>query len=112
MTQAEKKNSRLTSFRKFLREYRRNRLGIAGALIVLFFLIIALSAPLLSTHNPISDQYLASPYSIPSWATAFPQYANYPVNSQLLAGQSLSSSASLASWNIVSKPSTNDATKG
>ncbi|MFI5421617.1 MAG: ABC transporter permease [Nitrososphaerales archaeon] len=105
-------NPRFASVRKFLREYRRNRLGIAGAVIIIVFLILALSAPLLATHNPINDQYLASPYSIPSWARAFPQYSDYPVNSQLLSGTSLSNQAALSSWNIVSKPSASDPTKG
>jgi len=95
-----KRSTRFDSLRKFVDEYKRSRLGIAGAVIVLFFVLIAIFAPVLTDHNPITDQNLASPLSIPIWARAFPQYSNVPVNSQLLSGTDLTSSSDLQSWNV------------
>ena len=42
-------------FRRFLREYRRSKLGVAGALIIIFFFFVAVLAPVLATHNPVKD---------------------------------------------------------
>src|SRR5579862_7984714 len=101
------RRGRLGSLQKFVDEYRRSRLGVAGAIIIFFFVLIALLAPVLATHNPIKDQHLASPFSIPIWARAFPQYSDYPVNSQLLLGSALNNQSALSSWSIAVAPASN-----
>lgn len=106
------KSQRLVSLRKFLDEYKRSKLGVAGAIIVVLFVLIAILAPLLTDHNPITDQNLASPLSIPIWARSFPQYSNLPVNSQLLSGISLSSSSDLQNWNFSSRPVSSSSSQG
>ena len=88
------------STRKFLSEYRRSRLGLAGVAIILYFVLVAAFAPYLTHHDPIYDQNLASPLSVPEWTRAFPQYANLPVNALLLKGASLTSSSDLTYWKI------------
>jgi peptide/nickel transport system permease protein len=96
----ESKRGRLGSLQKFLHEYRRSKLGLVGVAIIVFFVALALSAPLLTDKNPITDQNLASPYSIPVWARSLPQYSNYPVDSELLLGTALSSQADLQQWHV------------
>lgn len=41
------------TFRTFLRQFRKNRLGILGALLVVLIAATAIFAPLLITHDPI-----------------------------------------------------------
>jgi peptide/nickel transport system permease protein len=99
------RRSLLGSGRKFFSEFRRYKLGIVGIVIIAFFAVLAATAPMLTSYNPISSQGLAAPYSIPSWARALPQYSDYPVNGQILQGTGLGSS-DLASWKIrTSSPS-------
>jgi peptide/nickel transport system permease protein len=93
----------LRSLDSFLNEYKRSRFGVLGLAIIAFFVILALAAPLLTSYNPITDQNLASPYSIPLWAKNFPQYTQYPVNSQLLVGTELSTQSELQMWRITTK---------
>lgn len=87
----------LRSGRRFFGEFKRYKLGIVGIVIIIFFAVLAVTAPLLTSYNPIYSQGLASPYSIPSWARALPQYSDYPTNSQILQGTALGQ-ADLASW--------------
>lgn len=94
------------SMTKFLFEYRRSRMGVAGIAIILFFSLMATFAPYLAHHDPIYDQNLASPLSVPEWARVFPQYANLPVNAFLLKGASLTSTSDLAYWSITNSNST------
>jgi peptide/nickel transport system permease protein len=96
---AGKSGERFKGARKFLAEYRRYKFGIAGIVIIVFFTLLAVLAPLLTSYDPIFSYNLASPYSVPSWARALPQYSDYPVTSQLLNGTSLSG-ADLGSWNL------------
>jgi peptide/nickel transport system permease protein len=96
--------------RNFLNEFKRYKLGIAGIAIIVFFTLLAVLAPVVTQYNPIYTQGLAAPYSIPSWARAFPQYSSYPVNSQILKGTSLTS-ADLGSWRVRTiSPSTGTST--
>ena len=103
---------RLRSFRAFLKEYRRARLGVVGVIIILFFTLLALFAPILSSNDPIRSSNLASPYSIPGWAKSFPQYSSVPEDANLTSGSSLSSQSDLTHWQITSRPSANDPNKG
>ncbi len=106
------RKQRLRSLRRFLAEYRRARLGIAGIVIIVFFSVLAISAPLLASNDPIRDQNLDSPYSIPAWARSFPQYSSTPIDSYLLLGTQFSSSNDLHNWQIISRPSASDPNKG
>ncbi|WP_243767517.1 ABC transporter permease [Paenibacillus agricola] len=49
----EKKENRWLGF---LRDFSKNKLAMAGALIILLLLVLAIFAPLLATHDPITDQ--------------------------------------------------------
>ena len=97
MKVSQRSRDRFSGARKFLAEFRRYKFGIAGIVIIIFFTLLAVLAPYISSYNPIFSYNLASPYSIPAWATVFPQYSNYPISSQLLSGTNLNG-ASLNSW--------------
>ncbi len=99
------KPSRFDSLRKFIKEYRRTRLGVIGIGIIIFFVLIALAAPLLSSNNPVTTTDLSGSYSIPAWAKIFPQYTNTPVNTYLISGNGLSTQSTLQGWKITVRPS-------
>jgi len=48
----KRKSVRREMFKEFLRSFLNNKMGVAGAAIVLFFTVIALFAPLMITHDP------------------------------------------------------------
>jgi peptide/nickel transport system permease protein len=109
---SQSRPQRFGSTRKFIAEYRRSRLGLAGIIIILFFLAVALLAPILAQHDPINDQNLASPLSIPIWARSFPQYASTPITAQLLSGSAMLTQSDMTHWQLVSRPSANDQSNG
>ncbi len=46
------------------------------------------------------------------WARIFPQYADTPITAQLLSGPSMATQSDTSNWQIVSRPSANDQSKG
>ncbi|QKR00140.1 ABC transporter permease [Metallosphaera tengchongensis] len=59
---------------------------IFSVVVIAFFVILALAAPILTSYNnpySISQQFVAAPYAVPSWATLFPQYRSLPPNVHL-----------------------------
>lgn len=68
---------------KFVKDLLSRKSFIISLIIIAFFVIIAIAAPILTPYsNPYStSEYLvAAPYAVPSWATIFPQYRLYPPN--------------------------------
>jgi peptide/nickel transport system permease protein len=80
-------------------------MGLAGIIIILFFVLLAALAPVLTNHDPVNNYSLASSYAVPIWAKVFPQYASLPVNQQMLAGNQFQSQSDLQHWNISTIPS-------
>src|SRR5579863_8990535 len=82
------------------KQFRSSKLGLIGVAIIIFFIILALLAPFLTSNNPVTGTDVAAAYAVPSWARIFPWYAKYPVNSQLLQGTSLNDQSSYSHWTI------------
>jgi len=74
--------SALRSWRDLWKEYARSKLGMVGAAILIFFIFVAVAAPLLTPYDPIRDNFIAEPFALPGWYAAFPQYQDYPPNLQ------------------------------
>jgi peptide/nickel transport system permease protein len=78
---------------KVLRELFHRKSFIISLAILIFFVIIATIGPMMTPYkNPYSasEYYVAGPYSVPSWASIFPQYKYYPPdikNLQISANQ-------------------------
>jgi len=45
--------------RRLFRQFRRNRVALAGGVIVLCFLLLAIAAPVISPYNPLQTSFLA-----------------------------------------------------
>ena len=61
---------------KVLRDLLSRKTFIFSVVVILFFAAIALLAPVLTSYNNpylVSQQFVAAPYAVPSWATIFPQ---------------------------------------
>ena len=57
--------ARLSEFRTFVRRFLRNPLGVMGLIIVVVLILVAISAPLIATHDPYLPQ-LAKRLSAPN----------------------------------------------
>ncbi|MHA1712719.1 MAG: ABC transporter permease [Candidatus Ranarchaeia archaeon] len=51
----------------FARLYRKNKTGMAGLILLSFFIFIAIFAPVLATNDPGRYNRLAPPFSAPMW---------------------------------------------
>ncbi len=70
--------------------FKRNKMGIAGTILLLAFLFISLAAPLLTPYDPIYDNFIADSYAYPEWFSLCPQYSNLPRNFELNSDPSTS----------------------
>jgi len=73
------------ALRRFLKTSRvamQNKRGVLGIAILVFFIFVALAAPLLTPHDPleIPKKMIASPLAVPSWLRYFPGYGNLSEN--------------------------------
>jgi len=66
--------------KNFWIDFRHNRVGFVGLIIIVLFVIAAGFAPVLTSYVPISQLYesdrLATGYAIPAWFTVFPQFSD------------------------------------
>lgn len=76
-----------------LRLLLKNKIGLAGLIIIIFFSLLAILAPYI-TYNDPNQVLVSSPWAIPEWATVFPPYQGWPTNMQLV-------SSDISSWNNV-----------
>ncbi len=67
--------------KNFWVDFSHNKVGFAGVIIILGFVIMAVLAPLLTPYLPESQKYksprLAVRYAVPEWFRIFPQYRDY-----------------------------------
>ncbi|MGC8568665.1 MAG: ABC transporter permease subunit [Nitrososphaeria archaeon] len=87
------------SYRGGLKIFLKSRMGMAGAFIIVFFSLMALFAPYL-TSNPPMETFVAGPWAVPSWATVFPIYHNLPPNLEAVSNK-------ISSWEISVSPAAN-----
>ncbi|MBS7623911.1 hypothetical protein KEJ39_09630, partial [Candidatus Bathyarchaeota archaeon] len=67
-----------SGFTELWSRYRRSRLGLAGLAILLFFILTALLAPVLTPYDPLEDKYLAEGVALPAWYRILPGYSDLP----------------------------------
>jgi peptide/nickel transport system permease protein len=58
----------------FFKIFFRNKQGVAGIMIIIFFVVMALGAPLLSDKDPINEKNLAGLKAAPLWIKYLPTY--------------------------------------
>jgi len=62
----------------FWDEYKRTKVGIAGAIILIIFGGLAIFAPLLTPYDPIISKRLAESFAQPQWVTILPHNKDLP----------------------------------
>lgn len=60
----------------FWEEFRQTKIGLVGIALISFYVLMAIFAPLLATHDPTREWGLASGWAMPEWVTIFPQYSD------------------------------------
>uniref|UniRef100_A0A7C4VUY9 ABC transporter permease n=1 Tax=Fervidobacterium pennivorans TaxID=93466 RepID=A0A7C4VUY9_FERPE len=68
----------LRKIKNFWIDFSHNKIGFAGLIIIIFYVIIAICAPILTPYPPESQLYkppkVAARYAYPEWFRLFPQY--------------------------------------
>lgn len=76
-----RKEKRIVYARKisgFWEEFKIKKIGLFGLAILIFYLVLAVSAPLLTPYDPIIKERVAQDFAMPAWMTMLPQFKDYP----------------------------------
>jgi len=83
-----------------MKQILHSKRGTIGIIILLFFISIAVAAPLLSSNDPVYDRHLAGVRAYPSWFTYFmPDKVNE--NWQAASTPGFLTADSVQDWNII-----------
>jgi peptide/nickel transport system permease protein len=91
----------------FWKSFSRSKRGLLGIGILMFFIIIALAAPLLSSNDPVAygsvplgEPAIADRQCLPSWYRLLPGYENLTETLYVIPDKGFTSSSSLETdWN-------------
>jgi len=90
MLSSAKRKIYLKKIKEFWIDFSHNRVGFAGLIILIMFVIMAVAAPILAPENPIHQKKVAAAYAVPEWWVIIdPSYRNkpptiyYPLNTGL-----------------------------
>lgn len=93
----------LKGFKNFLRSIWSSKRGVAGIVVILFFAIIAISAPVLTDKDPVFDRHVAGQWAAPAWFRYFtPETLNE--NYQTVQEPGFATVDSLQEWNVTLYP--------
>jgi len=100
VTRKEKAYTGIKRFSGFLNNFRRNRRGLLGVAILVFFILLASLSPFMTPYNPTTDTFLAGDYSTPFWLRYLPGNEVYSDNSNMMSQPGFDTSESLSrDWN-------------
>jgi peptide/nickel transport system permease protein len=85
----------------------QNKRGMLGMATLVFFIFIAIAAPVLTPYDPllIPKQMTASSLTFPSWVRYLPGYANLSENISPIRDSGFSTNASLQQWEFTTNAS-------
>jgi len=93
-------------FKEFWNTFRRSKRGLFGVGILIFYIAIALAAPLLTPNDPIKGFYVSGDFAAPSWFRSIPGGENLTGNFQLTTEQGFPTITSLfQEWNLTASSS-------
>lgn len=81
----------------FWNTFKRNKRGVVGLGILIFFVFMAVFAPLLTPYDPMEDWYLAGDRAKPQWLKLF-GYGHLSENLNPVKDASFSTEESLDQW--------------
>lgn len=99
--------SRFEGFIKVLKVVMQNKRGAIGISILTFFILIALTSPLVAPYDPleIPKEMIASSLAMPSWIKHLPGYENVSENLNPIEDPSFSKNTSLQRWEFATNAS-------
>lgn len=62
----------------FWEEFRNNRIGFVGLIILITYVLVAFLCPFMTPYSVSIPETVAAPFAMPQWVTIFPQYKEYP----------------------------------
>jgi len=74
----EKRTVFIRRIKGFWEEFGRKKIGLFGLAVVMFYVLIAIFAPLLSPYDPLASERVAQDFAKPGWVTIFPQFQDLP----------------------------------
>lgn len=89
--------------KNFLLIFVRNKKGMIGVAILLFYTFIALAAPLLTPYSPTDYTPLSGQRNAPAWLRNFPGGEMLSENVNPIKGSDFSTSEALKEWNITTQ---------
>jgi peptide/nickel transport system permease protein len=91
---------RLKGFIKVLKVVMQNKRGAIGIATLIFFVLIALAAPIIAPFDPleIPKEMIASSLAMPSWIKHLPGYKNVSENLNPIEDTGFSTNTSLQQW--------------
>jgi peptide/nickel transport system permease protein len=107
-TRSEKLAFDLKRLSRFLKQIVSDRRGVLGVGIIVFFILVAAAAPLITPYDPYYDEYLAGDYAVPFWLNDLPGGGHYSSNTYMLnySEAGFARATALDEWNVsVSDPS-------
>lgn len=84
----------------FWNVYKRSKKGLIGVTIILFFVAISVSAPLLTSYDPLYSKYVAGPRAKPLWLSGF--YGGLSENIEPVIDWAFNNPESIDEWSIES----------
>lgn len=79
MLSSAKRKIYMRKIKEFWIDFSHNRVGFAGLVILMVFVVMAVAAPVLAPENPIHQKKVAAAYAVPKWWVIIdPSYKNKP----------------------------------
>ncbi len=98
MAAAAQQSGRAKKLRDFWRLYRKSKFGLFGLVLLGFFIVVAIAAPLLTRYDPYSSVGISSAEAGPSWFTLF--NSNLAPDAFLLQDPQLSNPRTFQSFHL------------
>jgi peptide/nickel transport system permease protein len=87
------KNKMMRELREFASMYGKSRLGMAGLIMLIIFIVIGVCAPIITPYDPMTTMQLANFRSEPEWLNA-----KTPKNTYYVTDPGFTSSTSMNEW--------------
>ncbi|MEM2105379.1 MAG: ABC transporter permease [Candidatus Bathyarchaeia archaeon] len=90
----------LNRIKNFLWIFARNKKGMIGVAILIFYAFIAFGAPIITPYSPTDYTPLSGQFSVPAWLQNFPGGENLSENVNPIKASDFATLESLNAWNI------------
>jgi len=105
-TYRAKMRFQIKRLKEFWNTFRRSKRGLFGVGILIFYISIALAAPLLTPNDPLKDNYVAGDFAAPLWFRSLPGGEKLNENFQLVTDPGFPTITSLfQEWNFTASSS-------